>query len=78
MIFLIPITAILCTWIWIEVFRMPERYKALNRKPFNCPMCFAMWASAIIYLCPTFIQDLLLVTSTTSALTAWLENVKTK
>lgn len=78
MIFLIPIAAILCAWIWFEVFRMPERYKVFRRKPLSCPMCFSMWLSAILYFCPTFVIELLFITSSTSALVAWLENLKTK
>ncbi len=78
MILLIPITAILCAWIWFGVFRMDERYKFTKRKPFSCPMCFSMWLSAILYFCPTFVTELLFVTSSTAALAAWLENLKTK
>jgi hypothetical protein len=73
MILLIPIIAILCAWIWIDVWRMPEKYLWLNRKPFNCPMCLSMWLSLIIYLCPTFIQETLFVTSTAAALGAWAD-----
>jgi hypothetical protein len=78
MIILIPITAILCAWIWFGVFRMPERYEFLNRKPFSCSMCFSMWLSAILYFCPNFVTELLFVTSSTSALAAWLENLNSK
>ena len=73
MILLIPITALFLTWIWSDVFRMPERYKIFKYKPFNCPMCFAMWTALILYLCPAFITESLFVTSTAAALAAWME-----
>jgi len=74
MILLIPVTAILCAWIWFGVFRMPERYRWLQRKPFNCSICFSMWTALIIYLCPLLIQETLFVTSTAAALAAWAES----
>lgn len=75
MILLIPITAILCAWIWFAVFRMPERYLWLQRKPFNCSICFSMWMALIIYLCPALIQETLFVTSAATALAAWAEKI---
>lgn len=75
MILLIPVTAILCAWIWFGVFRMPERYLWLQRKPFNCSICFSMWMALIIYLCPALIQETLFVTSAATALAAWAEKI---
>jgi len=71
MIFLIPITAILLTWIWMDVWRMPERWQWLQRKPFNCEMCFCMWMAAGLYFCPVSVQEFLFVTSTAAAIGAW-------
>jgi hypothetical protein len=75
MIILIPITAILCAWIWFGVLRMPERYRWLQRKPFNCSICFSMWAAFGLYLCPVAIQEILFVTTTAAAVAAWLESI---
>jgi len=76
MILLIPITAILCAWVWMDVWRMPERWPKLNVKPFNCPMCLSMWLSLILYFCPVLIQQILFITTTAAALGAWADQRK--
>ena len=76
MIVLIPVTAILLTWIWFEVWRMTERWQWLQFKPFDCEMCFCMWMAAALYLCPVFIQELLFVTSTAAGIGAWVSTKK--
>lgn len=76
MILLIPITAVLLSWIWFDVWRMPERFELCKRKPLNCVMCFSMWMGLIIYFCPVFIQELLFVTSTAAAIGAWADQKK--
>lgn len=74
MIFLIPITAFLCAWIWIDVWRMPERYLWSNRKPLNCPMCLSMWFALVLYFVPVMALELLFVTTLAALLGAWAEN----
>ena len=74
MILLIPITAFLCSWIWMDILRMPERYKFARHKPLNCTMCFAMWSALILYFCPQYITEILFVTTTAAALGFYAES----
>jgi hypothetical protein len=69
---MIPVTAVLLAWIFIEVLRVPERLKL--RKPFSCMMCLSFWLALVLCFVPYFITEILFYTTTAAALGAWIEN----
>lgn len=62
MILLKTFLATLCiVFYFIEMARIPEKVKLLNRKPFNCSMCLAVYVSVALYFCPIWVINLLLL-----------------
>jgi hypothetical protein len=70
---MIPVTAAILAWLFIKVFRMPERFIFLYRKPFNCLMCLSFWFAVILLFVPDYIITPLFSVSLAAALGAWLE-----
>lgn len=69
---MIPIAAVLLAWLFIEVLRVPERWKL--RKPFNCMMCLSFWLALVLCFVPHFITEVFFYTTTAAAIGAWIEN----
>ena len=73
MIWLTPITAVLLSWVLIDVLRLPERYALLNRKPFNCALCLSFWLALLICFLPDKVQQIAFITLVTASIAAYVE-----
>ncbi len=72
MILIIPITACLFAFYFIEVLRVPERWpKILYRKPFNCNICLSFWVALLLWLVPPIFVKVLFTGFAASILSVW-------
>ena len=55
------LATLLIVFYFIEMARIPEKVKVLNRKPFNCTMCLSVYVAIGLYFCPIWVINLLLV-----------------
>jgi hypothetical protein len=53
---------------FIDAARIPEKFPVINRKPFNCFFCLAVWVSIGLNFVPEIVVNVLL-TSMTAGLT---------
>jgi hypothetical protein len=58
MLLIIPITAALFAFHFIDVLRIPERWRVLYRKPFNCNLCLSFWVALLLSLSKYYLQAL--------------------
>lgn len=54
---LIVVAAVLFAMYVVVLTRLPLKLK-LNRKPFNCSLCLAVWTALGLYLSPTWVTEL--------------------
>lgn len=71
MIWIIPATAAMFAFFFIDVLRVPERVKILYRKPFNCNLCLSFWSALLLWLVPEPIVNILFTGFAASILTTW-------
>lgn len=71
-ILLTALTAPMVAWFAIEVYRLPERIKRLNFKPFNCVPCLSVWTALGLYFAPNGLTEVLFVTFGAGCVGAWL------
>lgn len=73
MIWIIPATAAMFAFFFIDVLRIPERFKILYRKPFNCNLCLAFWTALLLWLVPEPIVNILFTGFAASILAIWAQ-----
>ena len=71
MIWIIPATAAMFAFFFIDVLRIPERVKILYRKPFNCNLCLSFWSALLLWLIPESIVNILFTSFAASVLAIW-------
>jgi hypothetical protein len=71
MIWIIPATAAMFAFFFIDVLRIPERVKILYRKPFNCNLCLSFWSALLLWLVPESIVNILFTCFAASILAIW-------
>ena len=71
MIWIIPATAAMFAFFFIDVLRIPERIKILNRKPFTCNFCLAFWSALLLWAFPELYVKILFTAFLDSILTTW-------
>ena len=71
MIWIIPATAFMFAFFFIDVLRIPERFKILNRKPFNCNFCLSFWTALLLWAVPDQYVKVLFTAFAASILTTW-------
>jgi len=71
MLLIIPITAALFAFHFIDVLRIPERWRVLYRKPFNCNLCLSFWVALLLWLVPTIFVEKLFTAFMASILAIW-------
>lgn len=71
MIVLIPFTAAMLSFFFIDVLRVPERFKFLYRKPFNCNLCLSFWVALTLWFVPEIIVKVLFTCLFASILSIW-------
>ena len=71
-IVLTAITAPMLAWFMIEVYRLPERIRSLNFKPFNCVPCLSAWTALCLYFAPNSLTELFFVFFGAGCIGAWL------
>jgi hypothetical protein len=71
MILLIPITAALFAFYFIDVLRVPERVKFLYIKPFNCNLCLSFWFALVLWVTPEIITKGMFTCLFASILSIW-------
>lgn len=72
------ITAVIAAWLFIEAFRVPERYSWLNRKPFNCLFCLSIWFTAALLFVPKVYLDIFYSFALAAGLAALISYGKAK
>lgn len=70
--YIAAITAPMIAWFLIEVYRLPERIRSLNFKPFNCVPCLSFWTALGLYFAPNALTEVLFVLFTAGCIGAWL------
>lgn len=70
---LTALTAALLAWYFINVARIPERFKILYRKPFNCTTCLSFWTGLVLLFTPEKIVQGLFVCILAACIGIWLE-----
>jgi hypothetical protein len=71
MLLIIPITAALFAFHFIDVLRIPERWQFLYRKPFNCNLCLSFWVALLLWLAPPIFVKVLFTGFAASILSVW-------
>ena len=71
MIWIIPATAAMFAFFFIDVLRVPQRVKILYRKPFNCNLCLSFWSALLLWLVPESIVNILFTGFAASILAIW-------
>ena len=71
MIWIIPAVAAMFSFFFIDVLRIPERFKILYRKPFNCNFCLSFWTALLLWLVPESIVNILFSGFAASILAIW-------
>jgi hypothetical protein len=71
MLLIIPITAALFAFHFIDVLRIPERWRVLYRKPFNCNLCLSFWVALLLWLVPPIFVKVLFTGFMASILAIW-------
>lgn len=66
------LTGVMLAGVIIYVLRLPERYKFLNRKPFNCFMCLSFWCALVAYFIPFEITEPLFCSLSAMWLAVWI------
>ncbi len=72
-IILKAISGFYLAWLFIDVLRIPERYKQLNLKPFNCIMCLSFWSAGALFFLPYQLTLFIFITTTAAIIGAWME-----
>ena len=73
MIWIIPATAAMFAFFFIDVLRIPERFKILYRKPFTCNLCLSFWTALLLWLVPEPIVNILFTGFASSILAIWAQ-----
>lgn len=73
MILITALTAAMCAWYFINVVRIPERFRILYRKPFNCTTCLSFWLALALLFCPDYLVNGLFVCILAACVGIWLE-----
>lgn len=71
MIWIIPSTAAMFAFFFIDVLRIPERFTPLYFKPFNCNLCLSFWTALLLWLIPEQIVNILFTGFAASILAIW-------
>jgi hypothetical protein len=71
MLLIIPITAALFAFYFIDVLRVPERINFLYRRPFNCNLCLSFWVALLLWLVPPIFVKVLFTGFAASILSVW-------
>lgn len=71
MIWIIPLTAAMFAFFFIDVLRIPERFIFLYQKPFNCNLCLSFWVALLLWLVPEQIVNILFTGFAASILAIW-------
>jgi hypothetical protein len=73
MIWIIPATAAMFAFFFIDVLRVPERIKILYRKPFTCNLCLSFWTALLLWIVPESIVNILFTGFAASILAIWAQ-----